>query len=68
MPPKKSKRIDGRYQTTLTIGYNEEGKPIKKYFYGETQKEAAAKKKAYQSSMPSKDSTAEDTLGCWIDK
>lgn len=47
MPPKKVKRADNRYQTTLTIGRTPEGKPIKKYFYGETQKEANEKKKAY---------------------
>ena len=47
MPAKKAKRADGRYQTSLTLGRNEQGKPIKKFFYGETQREAYAKKKAY---------------------
>lgn len=68
MPPKKVKRADNRYQTTLTIGRTPEGKPIKKYFYGETQKEANAKKKAYQDGLSHEKIAEEGTLADWIDK
>lgn len=67
MPLKKEKRADGRYQTTLNIGFDERGKIVKKYFYGKTQKEANAKKQAYIKSQ--EDGLMQDagTLGAWID-
>ena len=41
MPPKKVKRADGLYQVTATVGFDENGKRLRKVFYGKTQKEAA---------------------------
>lgn len=39
------KRSDGRYQVSVQIGFNPEtGKPIRKSFYGDTQKEAKTKR------------------------
>ena len=42
MLTKKAKRADGRYQVSATVGHDEHGIAIRKYFYGETQKEAVA--------------------------
>lgn len=47
MPKKSEKRSDGRYAVYLSLGFDENGKRIRKAFYGKTQKEANAKKKAY---------------------
>lgn len=47
MPKKSEKRADGRYAVYLSLGFDERGKRIRKAFYGKTQKEANAKKKAY---------------------
>lgn len=47
MPKKTEKRTDGRYAVYLSLGFDENGKRIRKAFYGKTQKEANAKKKAY---------------------
>lgn len=33
------KRSDGRWEGRITIGYNNEGKPVRKSFYGKTKKE-----------------------------
>lgn len=35
----KTKRADGRYEETVTVGYDEKGKPIRKHIYGRTNKE-----------------------------
>ena len=47
MPPKKVKRADVRYQVSIVTGRTEAGKPVKKYFYGKTQKEANQKRDEY---------------------
>lgn len=39
----KKKRKDGRHQAAVTVGYDNEGKPIRKYFYGKTKAEVTAK-------------------------
>lgn len=67
MPTKKAKRADGRYQTSLTIGRNEQGKPIKKFFYGVTQREAFAKKKAYLDDHATETHDSVLTLAAWIE-
>ena len=51
MPKKTEKRTDGRYAVYLSMGFDENGKRIRKTFYGKTQKEANAKKKAYQDGL-----------------
>ena len=47
MPPKKAKRADGRYTAYITLGYDENGKRIRKVFYGKTQREATQKRDEY---------------------
>lgn len=39
------------FRTSLTIGYDEKGRQIKKEFYGESAKEANAKKEAYKRDV-----------------
>ena len=48
---KYKKRSDGRYATTIQLGYNELGKPIKKIVYGKTIKELEAKITEYRSEL-----------------
>ena len=43
MPPKAHKREDGRFQKSIKLGYQDNGKPKKKVFYGKSQKEADEK-------------------------
>ena len=68
MPAKKAKRADGRYQTSLTLGRNEQGKPIKKFFYGETQREAYAKKKAYMEQSERQYAGPDIPLSKWCEE
>lgn len=51
MPTKKSKRADGRYTAYISLGYDENGRRIRKTFYGQTQREALAKKKTYLDGL-----------------
>ncbi len=51
MPPKKAKRPDGNYQVTATIGFDENGRRLRKSFYGRTQKEAAQKRDEYLAGL-----------------
>ena len=37
--PKKTNRGDGRYELKKTIGYDADGKPIRKSFYGKNKDE-----------------------------
>lgn len=45
---KKALRKDKRYEVTAVVGRDANGKPIRKHFYGKSQREAKAKLKAYQ--------------------
>lgn len=47
MPTKKAQRSDKRYEVSVTLGRDENGKRIRKSFYGKTQKEANKKKQAF---------------------
>lgn len=48
MPRKrKGERQDGRIQIQLDVGYDANGKRVRKYFYGKTRAEAETKKAAY---------------------
>lgn len=48
MPRKrKGERADGRIQIRIDIGYDANGKRVRKYFYGKTRAEAETKKAAY---------------------
>ena len=65
MPTKKQKRSDERYMVNVTIGYDENGKRIRKYFYGDTQKEAKRKRDAFlQEQQLAKDAEIM-TIGKW---
>ena len=68
MAARKKKRSDGRYEATLLIGYNEEGKPIRKRFYGKSQKEADRKKRDYQGMQAIGQKGTDDTLNVWVKK
>lgn len=65
--PKKAKRADGRYQVSLDIGRDENGKRIRKYFYGETQKEANQKKKEYAEGLAVSADAKSMTTAVWAD-
>lgn len=45
------KRSDGRFETTVTIGYAANGKPIRKHLYGNTEKEIREKSFALKVEM-----------------
>lgn len=64
---KRNQRADGRIQTELTIGRDENGKPIRKFFYGKTRTEAFAKKEAYKKKMDQGISVERYTVNQWID-
>lgn len=53
--PKTNTTINGNdyFRTTLTIGYDIEGKRIRKQFYGSTKGEAENKKKEYEKALES---------------
>ena len=62
------KRSDGRYQLSVMIGYNENGKPRRKLVYGRTQKEV--KEKANELRMQHNMGLIIDddmTVGAWAD-
>ena len=65
--PKKAKRADGRYQVSLDIGRDENGKRIRKYFYGETQKEANQKRKEYADGLAVSADAKSMTTAMWAD-
>lgn len=44
---RRGERKDGRILVTLVIGYQEDGKPKRKYFYGRTRQEAERRRKEY---------------------
>ena len=68
MPRKrKGERTDGRIQITLDIGYNAEGKRMRKYFYGQTRIEAERKKQAYLDKTNNTYSHVL-TVSQWIDE
>lgn len=67
MPTKKAKRADGRYQTSVVIGRDNEGKTIRKYFYGKTQKEANAKKEEYLTASSGASIDSSISVSEWAD-
>lgn len=68
MPRKrKGERSDGRIQISLDIGYNAEGKRIRKYFYGKTRIEAERKKELYLRDSQRKYASTM-TVSQWIDE
>lgn len=65
--PKLTKRADGLYQVYATIGYDENNKRIRKAFYGQTQREALAKKKAYMDGLVLERDASKMTLKKWAE-
>ena len=68
--PAKSKRADGRYQVSVSLGRDENGKRLQKCFYGKTQREANAKKSLFLKECeagidPDKSKLA---VGAWADE
>lgn len=68
MPSKKAKRADGRYTAYISLGYDENGKRLRKAFYGATQREALEKKEAYLKSVQQNVLTENVTVSEWADK
>lgn len=48
---RKGERTDGLIQVTLDLGYNKEGKRVRKSFYGRTRKEAEQKRDEFKANM-----------------
>ena len=48
---KNKRRADGLYSVQLTIGYNANGSPKRKTFYGHTMKEAEGKRAEYEEKL-----------------
>lgn len=68
MPTKKAKRSDNRYMVNVTLGRDENGKRIRKYFYGDTQREANAKRDAFMKRHQEGLEESDDTLHAWIER
>ena len=68
MPARKTKRADGRYEASLFMGYSEAGKPVRKRFYGKSQREANNKKQAFIERMESGQKVKSGTLNAWVEK
>ena len=69
-----TKRKDGRWEARITIGYDPgTGKPIRKSFYGKTQREVKDKMQTAQSQVTSGDwlepsrATVEDWMKIWAE-
>ena len=67
---KRGQRDDGRILVTLTLGRDRNGKLVRKYFYGDTRREAESKRDDYlrkrQLGLFADASTM--TLNDWIDE
>lgn len=69
MPRKrKGERSDGRIQIQLDIGRDENGKRVRKFFYGKTRIEAEQKKAEYLAQTTGKAIYSDITLSEWIDE
>lgn len=66
---RRGERADGRVLLTLIIGKKENGKPERKYFYGNTREEANRKREQYkrERSMGLSDKGEKMTVEEWID-
>lgn len=64
------KRVDGRWEGRITVGYDNDGKPLFRQVFGKTQKEATEKMhdaiEKYRGVQLSEESRM--TLGEWLDK
>ena len=50
---RKGERPDGLIQVSLQIGYKDDGRPDRKYFYGHTRAEAERKRDEYKARLSS---------------
>lgn len=67
--PKKSNRGDGRYELKKTIGYDANGKPIRKSFYGKNKEEAQILYDNYRRGEKEKEEAKKNTLfSSWVEK
>ena len=71
-PPKKRKRRGerpgGQIQVSATVGFSEDGKRLRKYFYGSSRAEAEAKREAFLREAASKANyPATITVSAWVD-
>lgn len=71
--PKKRKRrgerADGMIQVSVTIGFDADGKRLRKYFYGRTRAEANAKRDEFIKASSAKSRYASDiTVADWVDE
>lgn len=60
--PKKSNRADGRYQIARVIGYEYDGTPVKKSFYGKSKDEALRKYQDFLEEKERKEEAKKHTL------
>lgn len=66
---RKGERPDGLIQVALDIGYYEDGRRKRKYFYGHTRTEAEAKRDEYRAHMVSGSRFSHDiTVAEWVDE
>ena len=64
---RKGERADGLIQVTLDIGYDENGKRIRKSFYGHSRTEAERKRDEYKTAMKRGSKYASNiTVGEWV--
>ena len=67
--PKKSNRADGRYQIIRVIGYEYNGTPIKKSFYGKSKDEALRRYQDYLEDKERKEEAKKHTdFVSWVNE
>lgn len=69
---RKAQRADGRYQIQIDLGIGPDGKRIRKYFYGKTQREAYLKREEWmdrqkQAAAPAADRSFRDWAKYWVE-
>ena len=69
-PKTKGLRPDKRIQVTINLGLDENGKPIRKSFYGNTKKEAIEKRDEYRKKLSQGivDESETMTVGMWVER
>ena len=67
--PKKTNRGDGRYELKKTIGYDANGKPIRKSFYGKNKEDAQILYDNYRRGEEAKEEAKKNTVfSSWVEK
>ena len=67
--PKKTNRGDGRYELKKTIGYDANGKPIRKSFYGKNKEEAQILYDNYRRGEEAREAERKHTVfSSWVEK